>query len=73
MKERWGTFVSGQNVLIIIPKNQFCGDELHGLRSALIKNGVHVVVLSKSGNEASSMKQEKFKPDGMIIDWDKQS
>ena len=61
-----------KNVLIIIPKSQFCEEELCGLRSALKRRGVHVVVLSKSGQEARGMKRDKFQPDGMIIDWDKQ-
>ena len=62
----------GKNVLIIIPKSQFCEEELYGLKSALKQRGVHVVVLSKSGQEARGMKRDKFQPDGMIIDWDKQ-
>jgi len=62
----------GKNVLIIIPKSQFCEEELYGLKSVLKQRGVHVVVLSKSGQEARGMKRDKFQPDGMIIDWDKQ-
>ena len=62
----------GKNVLIIIPKSQFCEEELYGLKSALKERGVHVVVLSKSGQEARGMKRDKFQPDGMIIDWNKQ-
>ena len=62
----------GKKALIIIPKSQFCEEELYGLKSALKQRGVHVVVLSKSGQEARGMKRDKFQPDGMIIDWDKQ-
>ena len=62
----------GKNTLIIIPKSQFCENELYGLRSNLRKAGVHIVVLSKSGQEALGMKGKKFQPDGMVIDWDKQ-
>ena len=61
-----------KNVLIIIPKSQFCEEELCGLRSALKRRGVHVVVLSKSGQETRGMKQNKFQPDGMVVDWNKQ-
>jgi putative intracellular protease/amidase len=61
-----------KNVLIIIPKSQFCEEELYGLKFALGPRAVRAVVLSKSGQEARGSKQSKFKPDGMIIDWDKQ-
>ena len=66
------SFLLGKNALIIIPKSQFCEEELYGLRSALKQRGINVVVLSKSGQEAYGMKQGKFQPDGMIIDWNKQ-
>ena len=66
------SFLLGKNALIIIPKSQFCEEELYGLRSALKQRGVNVVVLSKSGQEACGMKQDKFQPDGMIIDWNRQ-
>ena len=62
-----------KNALIIIPKSQFCEEELYGIRFALENKGVRVVVLSKSGNEAIGMKKVKFQPDGMIVDWNKQS
>ena len=66
------SFLLGKNALIIIPKSQFCEEELYGLRTALKQRGVNVVVLSKSGQEACGMKQDKFQPDGMIIDWNRQ-
>ena len=62
----------GKNVLIIIPKSQFCDKEFYGIRSALKRGGVRVITLSKSGQEARGMSQKKFQPDGMIIDWNKQ-
>ena len=62
----------GRNVLIIIPESQFSEDELFGLRSSLKENGANVVVLSRSGQEAFGEKKETFKPDGMIVDWNKQ-
>ena len=62
----------GKNVLIIIPKSQFCGQELNGVRTILQQCGANVVVLSKSGQEARGMNKEKFQPDGMIVDWNKQ-
>ena len=62
----------GKHVLIIIPKSQFCEEELNGIRNILQQGGANVVVLSKSGQEARGVNKEKFKPDGMIVDWDKQ-
>ena len=60
-----------KSALIIIPKSQFCEEELYGVRSALESKQVRVVVLSKSGNEAIGMKKNKFQPDGMIVDWNR--
>jgi protease I len=62
----------GKYILIIIPKSQFCEQELDGVKTALQQNGAKVVVLSKSGHEARGINKRKFQPDGMIIDWDKQ-
>ena len=62
----------GKNILIIIPKSQFCEEELNGIRNVLQQDGANVVVLSKSGQEALGMNKEKFQPDGMIVDWNKQ-
>ncbi|MGP0564532.1 MULTISPECIES: DJ-1/PfpI family protein [unclassified Nitrospina] len=64
--------IDGKNILIIMPNNQFDGDELLGLLEALEPTGARVVVLSKSGREATGMKKERFTPDGTIIDWNKQ-
>ena len=64
--------LSRTNILIIIPKSQFCGQELNGVRTILQQCGANVVVLSKSGQEARGMNKEKFQPDGMIVDWNKQ-
>ena len=61
----------GKHILIIIPKSQFCEEELNGIRNVLQQGGANVVVLSKSGEEARGMNKEIFKPDGMIVDWDK--
>ena len=64
--------LSKTNILIIIPKSQFCEEELNGVRNVLQNSGANVVVLSKSGQEARGMNKEKFQPDGMIVDWNKQ-
>ena len=62
----------GKYILIIIPKSQFCEQELNGVRNILQQNGANVVVLSKSGQEALGVNKERFQPDGMIVDWNKQ-
>ena len=62
----------GKHILIIIPKSQFCEQELDGVKTALQQSGAKVVVLSKSGQEARGINKKKIKPDGMIIDWNKQ-
>ena len=62
----------GKYILIIIPKSQFCERELNGVRNILQQNGANVVVLSKSGQEALGVNKERFQPDGMIVDWNKQ-
>ena len=66
------TSLSKKNILIIISKSQFCGQELNGVRAVLQQVGANVIVLSKSGQEARSSNKEKFQPDGMIVDWNKQ-
>ena len=66
------TNLSKKNILIIISKSQFCGQELNGVRAVLQQVGANVIVLSKSGQEARGSNKEKFQPDGMIIDWNKQ-
>jgi putative intracellular protease/amidase len=64
--------LSKKNILLIIPKSQFCEQELNGVRNILQQNGANVVVLSKSGQEALGVNKERFQPDGMIVDWNKQ-
>ena len=62
----------GKNILIIIPKSQFCDYELNGVRANLQQSRANVVVVSKSGQESRGMYKQKFQPDGMIVDWNKQ-
>ena len=64
--------LSKKNILIIIPKSQFCEQELNGVRTVLQQVGANVIVLSKSGQEARGSNKKKFQPDGMIVDWNKQ-
>ena len=64
--------LSEKNILIIIPKSQFCEQVLNGVRTVLQQGGANVIVLSKSGQEARGSNKKKFQPDGMIVDWNKQ-
>ena len=63
---------SRQNILVIMPSNQFDEDELFGALNAFESAGLRTVVLSKSGKEAVGMKRQRYQPHGIIIDWDKQ-
>jgi len=65
--------LSGKNILMVIPRNQFDEDELLPTRNALESAGARVVILSKSGQEAVGMHKTRIQPHGMIIDWNKQA
>ena len=52
----------GKHILIIIPKSQFCEQELDGVKTALQQSEAKVVVLSKSGQEARGINKKKFQP-----------
>lgn len=57
----------------MMPQNQFCGDELFGILRVLEKTDAKIVVLSRTGKEATGMKRERYTPDGLIPDWNKQN
>ncbi|MFQ5450085.1 MAG: DJ-1/PfpI family protein [Nitrospinaceae bacterium] len=64
--------LTGKNILMVIPKNQFCEEELFITRSHLESAGARTVILSPSGREAAGMKKNRFQPHGMVIDWNRQ-
>jgi deglycase len=64
--------LTGKNILMVIPKNQFAEDELFETRNCLEAKGARVVVLSPKGQEAVGMNKTRFKPQGMLVDWNKQ-
>lgn len=64
--------LTGKNILIAIPRNQFDEKELFVVRDHLKSEGARVVVLSKSGQQATGTNKTRFQPDGTIIDWNKQ-
>jgi len=59
-------------ILLILPKNQYCEGELAGVLEALAEAGLSWVALSKSGREASGLAGGRFQPGGVIVDWDRQ-
>ncbi len=61
-----------KTVLIVIPKSQFCEQELFGVLEVFKSAAVRTIVLSRSGQEARGMDKNRFQPDGMLVDWDKQ-
>ncbi len=65
--------LSGKNILMVIPRNQFDEDGLFVTRDFLESAGARVIVLSKSGQEAVGTNRTGFKPHGTIIDWNKQA
>lgn len=65
--------LKSKTILIVIPKNQFQEQELFDTLEVLKATDARIIVLSKSGQEASGMNKTRFMPDGMLVDWDKQS
>lgn len=66
------TDLNGKTILIMMSKNQFDETELFGVRDGLSRPGGRVVILSPSGQEATSTQRGKFVPDGVLVDWNKQ-
>lgn len=64
--------LKSKNILIVIPKSQFQEQELFDTLEVLKAAGPRIIVLSKSGQEAVGMNKTRFKPDGVLVDWDKQ-
>ena len=58
-------------ILIVIPQNRFCDQQLFDLKAVFGKLPIKVLVLSKSGAEAIGEKKSKVAPDGILVDWDK--
>lgn len=60
------------NILMVIPKNYFAEGELFDVKTILEQKGAKVLVLSPNGKEAIGENKTRFKPDGYLVDWDKQ-
>lgn len=65
--------LTGKNILLVIPKNQFDDAELSRTRAVLDATGARIVILSKSGQSAVGMNKTRITPDSRIVDWNKQA
>ena len=58
-------------ILLLIPPNRFCGQQLFDLKEVLEKKSVQCRVLSKTGKEAKGEDKSLIQPDGMLVDWNR--
>ena len=58
-------------ILIVIPQNRFCEQQLFDIKSVFDEVSLKSVVLSKTGKEAVGEGKTKLTPDGILVDWDK--
>ena len=58
-------------ILLVIPQNRFCSQQLFDLREILEKKTVQCRILSKTGKEAKGEDKSFIQPDGMLVDWNR--
>ena len=58
-------------ILLVIPQNRFCDQQLLDLKSVFDSIPIKTIVLSKYGKEAIGENKTKILPDGILVDWDK--
>lgn len=58
-------------ILLVIPQNRFCDQQLSDLRDVFAAIPLKAIVLSKSGKEAVGEMKTRLIPDGLLVDWDK--
>ena len=58
-------------ILLVIPQNRFCDQQLLDLKAVFEAIPVKSVILSKSGAEAVGEMKTRLIPDGILVDWDK--
>lgn len=58
-------------ILIVIPQNRFCDQQLLDLKSVFDEIPLKTIILSKSGTEAVGEMKTRLTPDGILVDWDK--
>ena len=58
-------------ILLVIPQNRFCDQQLLDLKAVFAAIPVKTVTLSKTGTEAIGEMKTRLIPDGILVDWDK--
>lgn len=58
-------------ILLVIPQNRFCDQQLSDLKAVFEEVPVRTIILSKSGTEAVGEMKTRLIPDGILVDWDK--
>ena len=58
-------------ILLVIPQNRFCSEQLFDLKEVLERNSVQCHILSKSGKEAKGEDKSVVQPNGMLVDWNR--
>ena len=58
-------------ILLVIPQNRFCSQQLFDLKEVLVKKTAQFRVLSKTGKEAKGEDKSFIQPDGMLVDWNR--
>lgn len=58
-------------ILLVIPQNRFCDQQLLELKSIFDAVSLKTIILSKSGKEAIGENKTWVLPDGILVDWDK--
>ena len=58
-------------ILLVIPQNRFCSQQLFDLKEVLVKKTVQCRTLSKTGKEAKGEDKSFIQPDGMLVDWNR--
>jgi protease I len=58
-------------ILLVIPQNRFCDQQLFDLKFVFEALLVKSIILSKSGVEAIGEMKTRLIPDGILVDWDK--
>ena len=58
-------------ILLIIPQNRFCSQQLFDLKEVLVKKMAQCRILSKTGKEAKGEDKSFIQPDGILADWNR--
>ena len=58
-------------ILLVLPQNRFCGQQLSDLKEVLVKAKRQYRILSKSGKEAKGEDKSSIQPNGKLVDWNR--